>query len=236
MTGPALAIMQPYFFPYVGYYSLVYAAEQFIFYDDVQWIKHGWINRNRILLNGKDFLFTVPVRGGSPNKLINEVDAMADERFCRKFMALIESAYKKAPHYPEASTLIESVLKSGHSKMADLAIHSIKSVFEYLGVSRAWAKSSVTSQDTIQFEKSERLISITKESGYHVYLNPPGGKTLYEKEYFKNRGVDLIFLEPVLLPYAQFDSSFVAGLSIIDALMFLKPVDVVKIISSYELV
>jgi hypothetical protein len=205
-----------------------------VFYDDVQWIKHGWINRNRILLNGKDFLFTVPVSGGSPNKLINEVQALADERFNRKFMALIESAYKKAPHYNKVRSLIESVLNSGQTGMAGLAMQSVKSVTDYLGIDKLWVVSSEISPHTRSMDKSDRLIAITKETGCDTYINPSGGKTLYNKEYFAGHGVELLFLYPDLIPYPQFDQQFVPGLSIIDAMMFLPPEEVVLLIGRYS--
>ena len=140
-----LSIMQPYVFPYIGYFHLIEATNKIVFYDDVNYIKRGWINRNRILLNNSDFLFTIPVEKASQNKLINEIIPLIDNKFNDKFFSQIEAAYKKATHYREVKELLSTVFTQKYESVADLAINSIKVIYSYIDKEIRWTKSSVCS-------------------------------------------------------------------------------------------
>lgn len=227
--------MQPYAFPYIGYFNLLEASDKIVFYDDVNYIKRGWINRNRILLNGTDYLFTIPVHKASQNKLIKEIEPKIDDKFLNKFYSQIETAYKKAPFYNETIKIIEQVINRKHQNIADLAIESIVSVYKYLGRDIAWVKSSECSPDTKHLDKADRLITIAKDMGCEHYINALGGKELYNKNYFQNKGVKLSFLQPKDIYYRQFGSDFVPNLSIIDVLMFNSSEKVIKMFNEYEL-
>src|SRR3954471_16575208 len=102
----SIAIMQPYFFPYIGYFQLVHTADVFVFYDDVNFINRGWINRNRILLNGKDWMFTIPCNDASQNKLIKDITVQADVKGMQKMLTTIQTAYKKAPYFADVYPII----------------------------------------------------------------------------------------------------------------------------------
>src|SRR5690606_15895344 len=124
--------MQPYIFPYIGYFSLIQAAELFVFYDDVNYINKGWINRNRILLNGKDHMITIPCKDASQNKLIMDVDQGLDEKSRKKLMSTIQAAYSKAPFYNKVKGLVEDVLYSDTKTISDLAIYSVERSCNYI--------------------------------------------------------------------------------------------------------
>jgi len=215
-----LSIMQPYIFPYIGYFHLIEATEKIVFYDDVNYIKRGWINRNRILINNSDFLFTIPVEKASQNKLINEINPLIDSNFIDKFFAQIETAYKKAPYYYDVVEILKTVFSKHYENIADLAINSIRSVYKYLDKDIQWTKSSISSPETKGMDKADRLIEITKNLGYQKYINAIGGQELYQKEYFNNKGVKLNFVKSQKIEYKQFNNDFVPWLSIIDILMF----------------
>jgi hypothetical protein len=216
-----LAIMQPYLFPYLGYFHLIEACELFIFYDDVHFIKRGWINRNRIALEKKEHLFTFPVKHASQNVLIKDTKISFESNWKRKFFSKLRLAYKDAPNFKSTMDLIEETLKTHEGEsISDLAIRSIQLVYEYLGTDLKYGISSDLSPHTTHLRKSERLIQITKELGFGSYVNLPGGREIYTKEHFRNYGIDLHFINSLEYQYPQYNSDFIPSLSIIDVLMF----------------
>lgn len=231
-----LAIMQPYLFPYIGYFHLIESTDNIVFYDDVNYIKRGWINRNKILLNNSDFLFTIPVEKVSQNKLINEVRPIITSDFTNKFFAQIEIAYKKAPNYRNVVEMLNDVLSEEYVNVADLGINSITSVYKYLDKDFKYTKSSIASPETKGMEKADRLIQISKNLGYKNYVNAIGGKELYTKEYFNENGIKLNFIKSLPIEYKQFDNEFIPWLSIIDVLMFNSVDEVKDMLNQYELI
>ena len=233
-----IAIMQPYIFPYIGYFQLINAVDKFVFYDDVNYIKKGWINRNRILVNSDANLFTVPVLKASQNKLINQIEV--NQQFFSnwkvKFITTLEQSYKKAPYYNQTTNIIQKVLNQPYSNISDLAIRSIADISNYLELPTVFEKSSRSYANTKGMEKADRLIEICKINAVNIYINPNGGKELYNKPYFKAKNVDLFFIENKIIPYQQFNDSFIGGLSIIDVLMFNSKEDIKNMLTQYTLV
>ncbi len=215
-----IAIMQPYVFPFIGYFQLIQASDLFVFYDDVNYITRGWVNRNRILLNGKNFVFTIPVSKASRNKLINEISLAVDDSWRKKFNRTLIQSYRNAPFFSEVAPLIMSVFDDINGTISDLAINSIAAVLNYLDVPFNYTKSSICSPETKGIGRADRLIEIATDQGYKRYVNSPGGKALYSKEYFEAKGIKLGFVESESVQYKQYLNSFVQGLSIIDVLMF----------------
>lgn len=233
-VGTCLSIMQPYVFPYIGYFQLIEASTEIVFYDDVNYIKRGWVNRNRILLNNQGFLFTIPVEKASQNKKINEIVPAIDDKFRRKLFLQLESAYSKAPFYNEVTNLSINTFERDYQNIGDMGIQSVLAVFEYLGKTVQWRKSSVSFPQNAGIDKADRLIDITKQLGYKKYINPIGGKEIYQKEYFKNQGVDLYFLKSGNIKYRQSSKEFVPYLSIIDVLMYNDKHTVLNFLKEYD--
>lgn len=228
----SVAIMQPYFFPYIGYYQLVHAVDHFVFYDDVSYINRGWVNRNRILINGEPRYITVWLRGASQNKAIRDI-RLLDNR--RKILRSIELAYRKAPYFKQAMPPIASVLTEPVENIGALASRSVMAVMEHLGVHRTYSSSGDAFAETRALARADRLIAITKACGAHRSINAPGGKDLYGKEYFRSQGIELSFLHPSVVTYAQFGATFHPGLSMIDVLMFNPAERVVQMLSDHSL-
>jgi len=232
-----LAIMQPYVFPYLGYFHLIEASSQIVFYDDVNFIKGGWINRNKILVNGEELLFTIPLKKASPNKKINEVELTLNTKFVKTFLKQIKSAYSKAPFFNDVFPIIlELFSHNNYPSVSDFAIKSILLVYEYLNMPIKWDKSSRMLPNTTTLKKEERIIEFCKTYGFNKYVNLSGGKELYSKDYFKENDVELTFIESQFETYDQFNQDFVPGLSIIDVLMFNDKQKVRDYIRSYKLV
>lgn len=212
--------MQPYIFPYIGYFQLIHATDVFVFYDDVNYINKGWINRNRILLNGKEHLFTLPCKEASQNKLIMDIEVLEDAKAINKLLATMQAAYRKAPNFNEVYPMAERVLNEGQgAKLSEVAAGSVKAVCEYIGLSRTF-KTSSECYDNRELKKADRLIDICHREGIKEYVNPSGGQEIYTKEYYGEQGISLSFLVPGRRDYMQFDNSFVPWLSILDVLMF----------------
>jgi len=210
-----IAIMQPYLFPYIGYFQLVNAVDTFVFYDDVNFIKAGWINRNNILINGKRKLITVP---------------------CKK-ISQIELAYKKALYFNEVFPLIYNLL-SAYNKptISELAIDSVLLAANYLNLKPDFKKSSKDFPNSSKLKKDNRLIEISKLAGAGIYVNPIGGVELYSKKKFKEEGITLNFVESGLINYKQYENEFVPNLSIIDVMMFNSPQQIKEMLNQYKLI
>lgn len=226
-----LAIMQPYLFPYLGYFQLIRAVDAFVVYDDVNYIKGGWINRNFILCQGKKHLVTLPLRGASPNQLINQV-VVGDGH---KLTETIRHCYSKAPQFASVFPLVENILKQQEKNLARFLDHQLRQVCDYLGLHPKWHISSALNKDN-QLRGQGKVLAICDELGATHYVNTPGGKSLYDAETFKGQGTQLSFIQPKLLPYRQFSNEFVSSLSIIDVMMFNDKEQCTKLIEEYELV
>lgn len=231
----SLSVMQPYVFPYIGYFNLIESTNEIVFYDDVQFIKGGWINRNRILVGAQAFLFTIPLSKASPNKAILDVSPILSDPFKKKFLTQLYQSYSKAPFYEDVIPLLENFLSKRYPSIADLAINSILLVYDYLDLDISWKISSQLAQSNKILDRSDRLISLIKSLGYSDYINPIGGSDLYSKEYFRNEGIRLQFLSSKPIEYTQFNNPFISNLSIIDVLMFNQPSKVKDFFKSYSL-
>jgi len=227
-----LAIMQPYFFPYIGYFQLINAVDIFVFYDDVNYIKGGWINRNKILINNQGAFFTLTLKDASPNKLINEIEII-DNR--EKIGKTIQMAYRKAPNFENVWTLIQKCLEFDSKRLSDIAIYSVTLVAEYLGLQKSFEISGERYPDTKGKERAERLIEICNRNNAEHYINPIGGKELYSNDKFALNDIQLSFIKSKDIHYPQFGKNFIPWLSIIDVLMFNPKEKVLEMLNAYEL-
>lgn len=230
-----IAIMQPYVFPYIGYFQLINAADKFVLYDDVNFINKGWINRNRILLNGKDYLFTVPCEKASQNKLINEVEVKIEKKAAEKFLKTIKNSYNKAPFFTNVYEIIEKVFEFDKLPVSEFAFQTIVSVMNYLEIKKEIVFSSKKYSNR-ELKKADRLIDICRQENCTNYINSIGGKDLYDKNYFEQMGIKLSFLKTENIEYKQFGNIFIPNLSIIDVLMFNGKTTVMKYFNQYTLI
>ena len=226
-----LAVMQPYIFPYLGYFQLIHAADKFVFYDDVNFIKHGWVNRNRILVNHNPLFITFPLIKASQNNSINETRVLDDEKWRFKLLRTLELAYIKAPFYNDVVLILESVIEARDANIGALAMRSVKAVCEYVGLDREFLASSGRYGNE-DMSRENRLIDICHKEGANDYVNAEGGVELYDKTSFAKCGVELTFLKSHARPYTQYSNEFVPHLSIIDALMFNSPDAVLNMIAN----
>lgn len=230
--------MQPYLFPYLGYFQLINVVDKFIFYDDVNFIKQGWVNRNKILLNGNEFLFTIPLEKESSFKLITETEINGNlfKNWKIKFNRTLTQAYKKAPNFEIVYGLISSALEMHSLAISDLACESINLVCDYLGIHTKRVKSSDQDYENNILKASHRVIDICIKESASDYFNPMGGKELYSKEEFLLKGLNLHFICSKLKTYKQFNNDFISSLSIIDVMMFNSKNEILNMLDYYEIV
>lgn len=230
-----IAIMQPYFFPYIGYFSLIQNTEHFIFFDTPQYIRKGWINRNRIIGgNGKDIYFTVPVEKVERDTAIRNVPISYKDDWREKMMGQLTIYKKRAPYYQNVTELVRSVITPDYRNISELAIASIKKTCEFIDMKlECDIYSEMSLPEFTVKAPDEWALYITKYTGYDTYVNPPGGKTFFKQEKYKNEGIELQFLSQELIPYRQRTKEFIPGLSIIDVLMFCTPDEIKEMMDHY---
>lgn len=217
--GCRLAVMQPYLFPYVGYFQLVSAVDRFVFFDDVNFISRGWINRNRLTLSGSVSWVTFPLSGASQNRKINELHVQPDGAWRRKLLASVRHSYARAPCFQQAYALLEGILMSGETSLSVLARESVVAVARHLGLGTEFVVSTGRYGNE-GLRGPDRVLDICRQEGASEYHNLPGGMALYSPEAFSAAGVELCFVQPTLGEYRQLEEPFKPGLSMLDVLMF----------------
>jgi len=230
-----LAIMQPYIFPYIGYFQLINAVDKFVILDDVNYINKGWINRNNILVNGKANLFTIPLKDASQNKLINEITISDEIKWQSKFLRTIELNYKKAPCFDNAFPVVAEILNSGINKITGLNYYSIIRINEYLGIHTEIVSTSSVYLNA-GLKGQDRIIDICIKEKATDYINPIGGLELYSKEEFGKNNLNIQFIKTGNVVYEQFKNEFIPWLSIIDVMMFNSPEGIKDILNQYEFI
>lgn len=227
-----IAIMQPYFFPYIGYWQLIHAVDLFVIYDDAHYINKGYINRNSILVNGQIRKITLELLGASQNKLINEITVGHNGV---TLLQTIERVYKKAPLFHEVFSLIEMILLNKEKNLAQFLQFSLKKISSFLGINTQFMYSSeIVEAQTLKAQ--DKIIAICKKLGAIQYINAIGGQSLYGRDFFKRDNIELSFLKTEAPPYLQFNKEFVPHLSIIDVLMFNSRTKASEILSQYQLI
>lgn len=228
--------MQPYLFPYIGYWQLLNAVDKYVILDNVNYITKGYINRNYILINGQPSRFTVPVLHASQNRLISEtkLNFQTDEK--KKFLNKVKFSYQKAPHFNETYKLVEDVIMNDTDDLTDYIAYSLEQIKQYLGIDTPIYKSSQIEINP-EFKAQDRIIAICKNLGGDTYINPSGGRTLYSHDKFAEESLELFFLDTMMdkIYYKQFNNDYVNYLSIIDVLMFNDVSSIQKYLTMYEL-
>lgn len=230
-----LAIMQPYFFPYIGYWQLIHAADRFVIYDDVAYIKGGWVNRNRLLINGEPVFVTAPLQQPSSYKRICDTALQHAPWWRDKLIRTVAITYRKAPCFDVVFPLVEQLVRHETAMLSDYLAHQLQTLAAFMGITTEFVLSSRGYQNA-QLSGQERVLDICKKEGAGSYLNAQGGQTLYASDAFGHAGIDLRFIVMQPLPYQQSAGSFVPYLSIIDALMAIGPTAIRQHLDAFHLI
>jgi len=229
-----LGIMQPYFFPYIGYWQLINAVDIFVIYDNIQYKKKGWFNRNRYLLNGKDTLFSINLKNDSDFLNVNE-RFLSPEYKRAKLIAMFQNAYSKAPMKKEVIPFLSEVINCQEENLFKYIYNSVVKICEYLEV-----KTKIVISTSIDIDHSlkaeNKVLAICEKLNAKTYINPTGGLELYSKDKFMEQGIELKFIKSNLIEYKQFDNEFLPWLSILDVMMFNDRDNIKHFLKEYELV
>jgi hypothetical protein len=229
-----VAIMQPYFFPYIGYFQLIAANDVFVLHDDVQYIKGGWVNRNRILLNGESRMITFPVQKEAYHLPINARNYVDSKQARRDIINPIREAYAKAPCYQQIFPVLEELLMFEDRNVARFNENLIRRIADYLGLGcKIITSSGMEKNDSLAGE--QRVLDMCRRLGATDYTNPIGGAGLYGQEAFRQSGIALHFLEARNERYEQRCGAWVPFLSIIDVLMFNSVAETCRLLTKYRL-
>jgi len=234
-----LAIMQPYFLPYLGYFSLIKHTDEFILFDTVQFIRHGWIERNRILKpsNGWQYIM-VPLKKHSRETIIKDIEINNDQQWKEKILAQLQHYKKQAPYFSNVIDILNEIFSKEYATIVDLNLASLKTVCNYLGIN---TPIQVFSLMNIDIEPAnapdEWALNICKALGnVDEYWNPPGGQSFFDKKKYESAGINLKFHSAILTDYDQKRNVFEPGLSIIDVMMFNSVDEINKMLDNYELI
>ena len=228
-----VGIMQAYFMPYIGYFQLINAVDEFVIYDNIQYTKKGWINRNRILSQNGERYITLPLKKDSDYLNISE-RYLADSFNPQKILKQIETFYHKAPFYDEISDWFQNILCYEEKNLFEYIFHSVKEVCKYLDIITPIVIASELQYDN-SLKGQDKVIAICKERNCDVYINSIGGMELYHSSFFKEEGMELRFIKTVFQTYSQFNNIFVPALSIIDVLMFNSKEQIKQMLLEYQL-
>lgn len=220
----SVAIMQPYLFPYIGYFQLISAADRFVVYDNIQYTKKGWINRNRFLRKDEGVVFSLPLAYAPEGLEVRHREISPDFRK-DKFLSPLKESYRKAPHYREVMGLVERIVLRDERNLFHFLHFSILDVCRHLGLEKEILVSSQIDIDHT-LRGSDRIKAICRQLSAKTYINPIGGQELYSKEDFASQSIELRFLKALDYQYPQFGSPFVPWLSIIDVMMFNSPAEI----------
>ncbi|MEN3297460.1 MAG: hypothetical protein V7642_6713 [Burkholderiales bacterium] len=192
-----VAIMQPYFLPYLGYFQLIAAVDKFVLLDDVNYINRGWINRNQISLLGQPIWLTLPLSAASQNRLIRDIDIFADDGWQDRHAKLVSQAFGKAPHGPAAIEMYRRWLGRAEGNLSVFLHAALCDICCYLGIdTEIVPSSSIYAKDSLKAH--HRILDICLREGASQYINPPGGVELYDKDFFARAGIELVFFKPEL--------------------------------------
>ncbi|MBY4607538.1 WbqC family protein [Rhizobium sp. 9T] len=230
-----LAIMQPYFFPYIGYFQLISAVDKFIVYDNIKYTKKGWINRNRMLRDGRDATFSLPLKAAPDSLDVYERSLSAD--FDRnKLLNQIQGAYRRAPFFSNAFPVIEQAIGFPDNNLFFYIFNSIREICGYLGIRADFAVSSEIAINH-DLKAQEKVLALCEKAGAEVYVNAIGGMELYSRDAFAARGIELKFIKSKCVEYSQFGADFVPWLSIVDVIMFNSVEEIQRnMLGAYELI
>lgn len=230
-----IAIMQPYFLPYIGYFQLMASVDKFVVFDDVNFINRGWVNRNQLLLNGGAHTFTVPLRGASQNRLICEIELVNEQNWRDKLLRTIRQAYGHAPYYIKVSALLEGLINYPLIQLDEFLLNSLREVVRYLSLEVEIVNTSRIYKNA-HLKGQERILDICRQEQADIYINPIGGIDLYDRASFSKQELSLYFLRSRPVSYSQGKGGHVAWLSIMDVLMFNEPNAVRRLLTEVDLI
>jgi hypothetical protein len=229
-----MALMQPYFFPYIGYYQLLAYSDIFYIYDDTHYSKGGWYTRNRVLHNVKTYEYiNVSVERPRLNEMLNNVRLKKKHDDLVSILGKLTIYKKRAPYYQRVVEIVRNVFADSSETLVSINVTSLTAVSEYVGIEYFIGYSSTLNYDR-NCSAEDKVIEINREIGSTEYINLPGGRDLYHKTRFESAGINLIFMDLPHFEYETHPFQYIPNLSMVDVLMWNSPEDIRKYINDHR--
>jgi hypothetical protein len=228
-----LAIMQPYFFPYLGYFQLINSVDTFVIYDNIEFTKSGWIRRNRILNGNRDRYIIIPLKKASDYSRVCDLQIAKTYDF-KKMLRIIRGAYERAPYFNHTYQLLKNIIPPGNYQLFDYLLYITKSLCAFFEIQTKFIISS-SIRINHSLKAQEKVIALCRALNADEYVNPSGGKSLYDKRSFSKSGIKLSLHRMSDITYGQFKDPFLPNLSIIDVMMFNSKERIKKLLNMYTL-
>jgi hypothetical protein len=209
--------MQPYLFPYLGYFHLLDAVDKFVVLDDVKCPKNGWINRNRVLVNGSPVWFTVPL--SSKTKQINEKEYLIDSKLGKKLQLTLSMAYPRSPNLSTVLPWLQDLVDLKKDGVVKCNLDILRKSMGVLGMKSPEILVSSKLNVKKDLRGEEKILEICSLLDCETYVNLPGGVNLYNRVNFESRDIDLVFIQSNFNEYTQRTNTFVPRLSVLDLLL-----------------
>lgn len=217
-------ILQPSYIPWRGYFHQIQKADVFVFYDDVQYDKHGWRNRNRIKTPQGPQWLTIPARSAGNierRRTIQEIEIDWTRPWNRTHLASLRQAYRRAPFYAECEPFLNDIYARTPSHLAPFTIEVTIELARRLGVGHTrFARSSDLG---IPGRRTDRLIAIVKHLGCDRYVSGPSAREYLEEQRFVEAGIALEYMQYDYPEYPQLYPPFDANVTILDLLLMTGP-------------
>ncbi|WP_271424725.1 WbqC family protein [Aequorivita sinensis] len=232
-----IGIMQPYFLPYIGYFQLMEMVDEFVIYDNIEFSKASWIRRNRMLQNGKEAYFTLPIKKDSD---FLDVDqrylAKNFDKEAGKLLRRIEANYSKAPYFNDFFPIVQEIIFCEERNLFDYILNSVYCIKDYINIKTPIQVFSKLGKDVHLLRAQDKVIGVCKALQATHYINSFGGKHLYDSESFEKENLQLLFFRTSHIEYSQFDNDFIPFLSIMDVCMFNNVAQVQEYLSHFEII
>jgi len=222
-----VGIMQPYFLPYIGYFQLINAVDKFVIYDNIEYTKKGWINRNRILINGKSEYITLPLKKDSDFLYVNQrflSDTFDNEK--NKILRKIKENYRNSPNFDIGYCLCEKIFNYKSNNLFEYIFNSLQIICNYLNIKTELILSSTINIDH-NLKSEEKVLSICAFLKADIYINSIGGMSIYNLKNFEDSNLKLEFINSQFISYQQRQNLFIPWLSILDVIMF-NPLETIR--------
>lgn len=232
-----IGIMQPYFMPYIGYFQLMNMVDEFVIYDNIEYSRGGWIQRNRMLQNGTDAYFTLPVKRDSDYLDVDQrylADNFNNES--KRLLRRVEANYQKAPYFKDFFPVFQDIIHHEEQNLFAYILNSILKTKEYLRIKTPIRIFSELDEEIHKLRAEQKVIKACKSIGATHYVNSIGGIELYNSENFKKENIELFFFKSKQIKYKQFNNGFVSFLSILDICMFNDVEQINKFLDEYEII
>ncbi len=225
--------MQPYWFPYLGYFQLLQNVDRFMLLDTMNHKPRGWVNRNRILNGHRPTWLSLTLANSSQNVLLKDLQCFEKEKGALMLLKRLQSAYEKAPYYQFAMPVLETIINDPNSHFVSTVEYMFNHICEYLAIDTPRVLAS--DQNLLVRKGENRIVALCRQQQATQYINLSGGDTVYSRQDFAKKNIELMFMKMKPIRYDQFKEPFAPSLSIIDVMMFNSPRKIRDLLNRYDI-